>query len=51
MRRRRNTFFYESDPFGSMTEAESALKTAAQLVHTIETMIRKENPQFHFGFD
>ena len=51
MRRRRNIFFYESDPFGTMTEAESALKTAAQLVSAIEAMIHKENPQLRLGFD
>lgn len=51
MRRRRNIFFYESDPFGTSTEAENALKTASQLIHIIEEMIQKENPQFHFGFD
>ena len=32
MRRKRNIFFYESDPFGTLTEAENALKAAAQLV-------------------
>lgn len=51
MRRRRNIFFYESDPFGTSTEAENALKTASQLIRIIEEMIQKENPQFHFGFD
>ena len=51
MRRRRNIFFYESDPFGTLTEAENSLKTASQLIHVIEEMIRKENPQLHFDFN
>ena len=50
MRRRRNIFFYESDPFGTATQAESALKTASQLIQVIQDTIRKENPQFHFDF-
>jgi uncharacterized protein (UPF0332 family) len=51
MRRKRNTFFYESDPFGTLTEAESALKAAPQLAGVIQGMIQKENPQIHFSFD
>lgn len=51
MRRKRNIFFYESDPFGTLTEAQNALKAASQLVRVIQGMIRKENPQIHFGFD
>lgn len=51
MRRRRNVFFYESDPFGTLTEAENALKTASELIHVIEEMIRNENPQLHFRLD
>lgn len=51
MRRKRNIFFYESDPFGTMTEAENALKAAAQLVQVIQETIRQENPQLHFGFE
>ena len=51
MRRKRNIFFYESDPFGTLTEAENALKAAAQLVQIIQDRIRKENPQLHFGFE
>ena len=50
MRRRRNIFFYESDPFGTMTQAENAVKAASELVHVIEKTIQKENPQLHFGF-
>lgn len=51
MRRKRNVFFYESDPFGTVTEAENALKAAAQLVRVIRGTIRRENPQLHFGFE
>lgn len=38
-----------SDIFGTATEAENALKAASELIHTIEEMIRKENPQLHFN--
>lgn len=51
MRRRRNVFFYESDPFGTLTDAENALKTASQLTYLIEQMICAENPQLHLNFD
>lgn len=51
MRRRRNVFFYESDIFGTTTDAENALKAAPELVHVIEEMIHKQNPQLHLGFD
>ena len=51
MRRKRNIFFYESDPFGTLTEAENALKAASQLVQIIHERIRKENPQLHFSFE
>ena len=51
MRRKRNIFFYESDPFGTFTEAENALKAASKLVHVIQERIRKENPQLHFRFE
>lgn len=50
MRRKRNLFFYESDPFGTRTEAENALKAASGLVRVIREIIRKENPQLHFEF-
>lgn len=43
-------FFYESDPFGTMTEAEQALETAAQLVRLLEAAIKREHPQLHFAF-
>ncbi len=51
MRRKRNIFFYESDPFGTLTEAENALKAASQLVQIIQERIREENPQPHFSFE
>ncbi len=51
MRRKRTIFFYESDPFGTFTEAENALKAASQLIWVIQGMIQKENPQLHFSFD
>lgn len=51
MRRKRNTFFYESGPFGTLTEAESALKAASQLVQVIQGRIRRENPQLHFSLE
>ena len=44
MRRKRNLFFYESNPFGTSTEAENALKTASELIRVIEELIRKEKP-------
>ena len=50
MRRCRNLFFYESDPFGSMTDAKISLKAASELVDLIEKTIIKENPQQHFHF-
>ena len=50
MRRKRNLFFYESDPFGTLTEAENALKTAAQLIRVIQGTIQQDNPQLHFDF-
>ena len=51
MRRKRNIFFHESDPFGTLTEAENALKAASQLVQIIQERIREENPQLHFSFE
>ena len=51
MRRKRRIFFYKSDPFGTLTEAENALQAASQLIHVIQRMIRKENPQLHFKLD
>lgn len=51
MRRRRNVFFYESDIFQTTTEAENALKAASELIHVIEEMIRKENPQLHLRLE
>lgn len=51
MRRKRNLFFYESDPFGTRTEAENALKAAAGLVRAIQETLRKENPQLHFHLE
>lgn len=48
MRRRRNIFFYESDPFGTLTQAENAVKASCELVRAIEKTIQKENPQLHF---
>ena len=51
MRRKRNIFFYESGPFGTLTEAENAFKAASQLVRVIQEMIQKENPQLHFNLD
>lgn len=50
MRRRRHLFFYEADPFGTRTEADQALRAAAQLVAIIRGLIRKDHPQLHFTF-
>ena len=47
LRRKRNLFFYESDPFGSKMDAESALQAATKLIHIIEEVIKRENPQQH----
>lgn len=51
MRRRRNIFFYESDPFGTLTDAERALETASQLVRLIQAAIKRRHPQLHFAFE
>lgn len=51
MRRNRNQFFYESDPFGTLTEAGTSLKAASQLILIIQKLIRKDNPQLHFDMD
>ncbi len=51
MRRKRNVFFYESDIYGTVTEAENALKTASELIRVIEEMIQKDNPQLRLKFD
>jgi len=51
MRKKRNIFFYESDPFGTLTEETTALDTAHRLVQVIENIIKKENPQTEFRFD
>ena len=48
MRRRRNIFFYESDPFGTTTQAENAVQAASELTRVIEKTIQRENPQLHF---
>ena len=45
-----NQFFYEAPPFGTMTEAQNSMKTAAQLINIIERMIRDQNTQIHFRF-
>jgi len=50
MRRNRNQFFYESDPFGTLTEAENSLTAAAELIPAIQKLIQKDNPQTHFDF-
>lgn len=42
MRRKRNIFFYESDPFGTLTEAENALKAASELIRAIQDRIIRE---------
>jgi len=36
LRRKRNVFFYGSEPFGSETEAETALQTALMLIKVID---------------
>lgn len=51
LRRSRNVFFYDAEPFGTKTEAENSLKAATQLIQTIEAFILKENPQLHFPVD
>ena len=43
--------FYESDPFGTLTEAENSLKAATELLPIIQQLIRKDNPQMHFDFE
>jgi uncharacterized protein (UPF0332 family) len=50
MRRKRNLFFYASDPFGTDTEAKNALKTASKLIRAAQEAIRREKPQHHFKF-
>ena len=51
MRRNRNQFFYESDPFGTLTEAGTSLKAAAELIPAIQKFIRKDNPQLQFNLE
>lgn len=51
MRRKRNLFFYESDPFGTLTEAQNALKAATQLIRVIRDAIQRHSPQHHFNFE
>ena len=50
MRRKRNLFFYESDPFGTETEAKNALKAASELIRAAQEVIQRENLQHHFKF-
>lgn len=50
MRRKRNLFFYESDPFGTLTEAQNALKAATKLVRVIQKTIQRRSSQHHFDF-
>src|SRR3989338_2652540 len=50
MRRKRNLFFYESDPFGTLTEAKNALEAAAELIHAIQRLVQHKHPQRHFDF-
>lgn len=49
MRRRWNLFFYETDPYGSKTDAESALKNAAKLIVAIEKAIMSDHPTRKFN--
>lgn len=51
MRRDRNLFFYESNPFGTLTDAKNALETASELIQVIENLILRENPQQQLKFD
>jgi len=39
MRRRRNIFFYDSDPYGSHADAENAIKTASRMVNVVSKII------------
>lgn len=49
MRRNRNTFFYESDPFGTLTDAKLSIEAASQLILAIQKLIQKGNPQTHLN--
>lgn len=45
MRRRRNHFFYETDPLDSVTEAETAIQTATMLLDAITSHISLPKPK------
>jgi uncharacterized protein (UPF0332 family) len=47
MRRNRNTFFYESDPFGTLVDAKSSIEAASELIAAIRELIQNDNPQLH----
>jgi uncharacterized protein (UPF0332 family) len=50
MRRKRNRFIYEPDIPCSRNEAQEALKTAKNFIHTILDCIKKRNPQLELDF-
>lgn len=49
-RKKRNSFFYDSEDTGNRGEAEKALQVAKALLMKIKTYIENLNPQFRFGF-
>ena len=51
MRRKRDLFFYESDPFGTRTDAENSLKAASELIKAVSEKIQRANPQMKLNFE
>ena len=50
MRKKRNVFTYDVSISISKTEANNALETAVKFVDSIESVIKKENPQAELNF-
>lgn len=50
LRKKRNSFFYDSEDTGNKGEAEKALEVAKVLLTKIKTYIEGLNPQFRFDF-
>lgn len=50
MRKKRNRFIYEPEIPCSIKEAKDAIKTAAEFVNKISTIIREKLPQKEFNF-
>lgn len=51
LRRRRNTFFYDSMGGANRSEAESASASAERLITAVEEKILERDPQYGLGLD